>query len=294
MIDVVTDDGLMFDMIASLLRQCGVQVRRAKAPDKGSPCVLDIDEIARIPEMRDSIQPESVLTVSRRHSPDADLVRPFSWSGFILRCREKFPSEFAFCPSDRVSGNRCVLGLEEKMQPCADGTEKGLSEKSLSEKGLSEKGLSEKGLSEKELSEKELSEKELSGKSLSEKELSEKELSEKELSEKNTAGNPAVRHNNGARSSADFVFENDRAYYMGNDLMLTDTELRLLLLLCTRRPEAVSAEEINSVIWKGGQPGNSAAVYISYLRSKIDYRFSRRIIITERGKGYRIEEPATS
>ena len=92
MIDVVTDDGLMFDMIASLLRQCGVQVRRAKAPDKGSPCVLDIDEIARIPEMRDSIQPASVLTVSRRHSPYADLVRPFSWSGFILRCREKFPS----------------------------------------------------------------------------------------------------------------------------------------------------------------------------------------------------------
>lgn len=249
MIDVVTDDGLMFDMIASLLRQCGVQVRRAKAPDKGSPCVLDIDEIARIPEMRDSIQPASVLTVSRRHSPYADLVRPFSWSGFILRCREKFPSEFAFCPSDRVSGNRCVLGLEEKMQPCADGTEK---------------------------------------------ELSEKELSEKELSEKNTAGNPAVRHNNGTRSSADFVFENDRVYYMGNDLMLTDTERSLLLLLCTRRPETVSVEEINSVIWKGGQPGNSAAVYISYLRSKIDYRFSRRIIITERGKGYRIEEPTAS
>ena len=147
-----------------------------------------------------------------------------------------------------------MLGLEEKMQPCADGTEKGLSERSLSGKSLLEKG----------------------------------------LSEKNTAGNPAVRHNNGARSSADFVFENDRAYYMGNDLMLTDTELRLLLLLCTRRPEAVSAEEINSVIWKGGQPGNSAAVYISYLRSKIDYRFSRRIIITERGKGYRIEEPTTS
>ena len=284
MIDVVTDDGLMFDMIASLLRQCGVQVRRAKAPDKGSPCVLDIDEIARIPEMRDSIQPASVLTVSRRHSPYADLVRPFSWSGFILRCREKFPSEFAFCPSDRVSGNRCVLGLEEKMQPWADGTEKGLSEKSLSEKGLSEKGLLEKGLSEKSLSEK----------SLSEKELSEKELSEKELSEKNTAGNPAVRHNNGTRSSADFVFENDRVYYMGNDLMLTDTERSLLLLLCTRRPETVSVEEINSVIWKGGQPGNSAAVYISYLRSKIDYRFSRRIIITERGKGYRIEEPTTS
>ena len=279
MIDVVTDDGLMFDMIASLLRQCGVQVRRAKAPDKGSPCVLDIDEIARIPEMRDSIQPASVLTVSRRHSPYADLVRPFSWSGFILRCREKFPSEFAFCPSDRVSGNRCVLGLEEKMQPCADGTEKGLSEKSLSEKGLSEKSLSEKSLSEK---------------GLSEKELSEKELSEKELSEKNTAGNPAVRHNNGTRSSADFVFENDRVYYMGNDLMLTDTERSLLLLLCTRRPETVSVEEINSVIWKGGQPGNSAAVYISYLRSKIDYRFSRRIIITERGKGYRIEEPTTS
>ena len=274
MIDVVTDDGLMFDMIASLLRQCGVQVRRAKAPDKGSPCVLDIDEIARIPEMRDSIQPASVLTVSRRHSPYADLVRPFSWSGFILRCREKFPSEFAFCPSDRVSGNRCVLGLEEKMQPCADGTEKGLSEKSLSEKSLSEKSLSEKELSEKE--------------------LSEKELSEKELSEKNTAGNPAVRHNNGTRSSADFVFENDRVYYMGNDLMLTDTERSLLLLLCTRRPETVSVEEINSVIWKGGQPGNSAAVYISYLRSKIDYRFSRRIIITERGKGYRIEEPTTS
>ena len=274
MIDVVTDDGLMFDMIASLLRQCGVQVRRAKAPDKGSPCVLDIDEIARIPEVRDSIQPASVLTVSRRHSPYADLVRPFSWSGFILRCREKFPSEFAFWPSDRVSGNRCVLGLEEKMQPCADGTEKGLSEKSLSEKSLSEKSLSEKGLSEKE--------------------LSEKELSEKELSEKNTAGNPAVRHNNGTRSSADFVFENDRVYYMGNDLMLTDTERSLLLLLCTRRPETVSVEEINSVIWKGGQPGNSAAVYISYLRSKIDYRFSRRIIITERGKGYRIEEPTTS
>ena len=249
MIDVVTDDGLMFDMIASLLRQCGVQVRRAKAPDKGSPCVLDIDEIARIPEMRDSIQPASVLTVSRRHSPYADLVRPFSWSGFILRCREKFPSEFAFCPSDRVSGNRCVLGLEEKMQPCAKKKKKGLSEKSLSEK---------------------------------------------ELSEKNTAGNPAVRHNNGTRSSADFVFENDRVYYMGNDLMLTDTERSLLLLLCTRRPETVSVEEINSVIWKGGQPGNSAAVYISYLRSKIDYRFSRRIIITERGKGYRIEEPTTS
>lgn len=279
MIDVVTDDGLMFDMIASLLRQCGVQVRRAKAPDKGSPCVLDIDEIARIPEMRDSIQPASVLTVSRRHSPYADLVRPFSWSGFILRCREKFPSEFAFCPSDRVSGNRCVLALEEKMQPCADGTEKGLSEKSLSEKSLSEKGLSEKELSEKELSEKG---------------LLEKGLSEKGLSEKNTAGNPAVRHNNGTRSSADFVFENDRVYYMGNDLMLTDTERSLLLLLCTRRPETVSVEEINSVIWKGGQPGNSAAVYISYLRSKIDYRFSRRIIITERGKGYRIEEPTTS
>ena len=67
---------------------------------------------------------------------------------------------------------------------------------------------------------------------------------------------------------------------------LTEAEWEIFSLLHDRRGEAVSREELSSLL-EGG--GNSVEVYICRLRAKIEKPLGRRMITTVRGQGYRME-----
>lgn len=71
----------------------------------------------------------------------------------------------------------------------------------------------------------------------------------------------------------------------GNDgISLTDSEYRVLSLLCDRRGETVTRPEISELL--GASDGNICDVYICMLRRKIDNRLGVKLIYTVRGKGY--------
>lgn len=72
----------------------------------------------------------------------------------------------------------------------------------------------------------------------------------------------------------------------GESVMLTPTEHRLFAGLLEKRGQLVPSTALEALI--GEEKGNSLAVYMNYLRKKLDYRFGRRLIATERGKGYRL------
>ena len=69
-------------------------------------------------------------------------------------------------------------------------------------------------------------------------------------------------------------------------IMLTDGEYKVLSLLCEKRGEAVSREEISLLL--GTSDSNNCDVYICMLRRKIDNRLGLKLINTVRGKGYMI------
>lgn len=68
-------------------------------------------------------------------------------------------------------------------------------------------------------------------------------------------------------------------------IRLTKTELALLELLCHAGTEAVSREKIMETL--GAQDGNISDVYICHLRKKLETPLGKRLIFTERQKGYR-------
>ena len=84
--------------------------------------------------------------------------------------------------------------------------------------------------------------------------------------------------------------ENDAFFYSGEPITLTETEHDLLSLLYEKRGETVTREEILRRVW--GRDGESDSktnltdVYIRYLREKLDDRFSVKLILAVRGKGY--------
>lgn len=83
------------------------------------------------------------------------------------------------------------------------------------------------------------------------------------------------------------VDEVERCAVFGNErIMLTDCEYKVLSLLCEKRGEAVSREDISDLL--GTRDSNNCDVYICMLRRKIDNRLGLKLISTVRGKGYMI------
>ena len=72
---------------------------------------------------------------------------------------------------------------------------------------------------------------------------------------------------------------------LGNDgIPLTDSEYRVLSLLCEKRGETVKRSEISALL--GSSDGNISDVYICMLRRKIDNTLGIKLIYTVRGEGY--------
>lgn len=79
-----------------------------------------------------------------------------------------------------------------------------------------------------------------------------------------------------------------------DEIELTAREYDLLLYLVANKNHAVSREKILNDVWGFDYLGetNVVDVYISYLRSKIDQPYSKKLIKTVRSVGYIIKEEA--
>ena len=82
------------------------------------------------------------------------------------------------------------------------------------------------------------------------------------------------------------------AYYADKKAELTEKETLLLALLLKNEGKTVSDEEIVEKVWKNEtvQSSNIAAVYVNYLRNKLDMAFGLRNIYRVRGQGYTLKE----
>lgn len=78
------------------------------------------------------------------------------------------------------------------------------------------------------------------------------------------------------------------ARYGKLSVSLTETEMKLLLLLYENKGAAVTNEEIVKRVFDGKTVENSnvAAVYVNYLRKKLDERIGKKLIYAVRGVGY--------
>lgn len=77
----------------------------------------------------------------------------------------------------------------------------------------------------------------------------------------------------------------------GCQISLTEKEMLLFCLLFENKNNAVSDEKILEYVWKNetAQGSNIVAVYIKYLRKKIDERVGQRLIFRVRGEGYMLK-----
>jgi len=78
----------------------------------------------------------------------------------------------------------------------------------------------------------------------------------------------------------------------GQQVSLTSREFGLLWFLMRRKGQVVSRDEILENVWDAFYAGdrNVVAVYVNYLRAKIDKPFGREALETVRGAGYRLDE----
>ena len=85
-----------------------------------------------------------------------------------------------------------------------------------------------------------------------------------------------------------------RAYINNVDMLLTQKEFAILLLLARNEGEFISAEFIYEDVWQQPLGDNISVLHnnISRLRKKLDKENIDYIIISERGKGYRLEKLA--
>lgn len=72
---------------------------------------------------------------------------------------------------------------------------------------------------------------------------------------------------------------------------LTDKEMQLFILLMQSKGDAVSDTEIEEKVFGAAvaQNSNIAAVYVNYLRKKLDMRLGKQLIFRIRGKGYALK-----
>ena len=78
----------------------------------------------------------------------------------------------------------------------------------------------------------------------------------------------------------------------GSSLELTKTEYDLLVCLIINKGIVMTRNQLIEQVWgyDFGGDTNILDVYIRYLRNKIDYPFSRKLIRTIRGVGYSLKE----
>lgn len=74
------------------------------------------------------------------------------------------------------------------------------------------------------------------------------------------------------------------AIYGEKRFPLSQYEYKVLSMLCERRGEIVTREDISREL--GGEASNMCDVYICHLRKKIDSELGLKLILTVRGKGY--------
>lgn len=93
--------------------------------------------------------------------------------------------------------------------------------------------------------------------------------------------------------SDELIADKDKrvAVYKGQSVDLTDREFELLALLLENKGRAVSDSQIVERVWKNETDAGSniAAVYINYLRKKLDDRFGQRLIVRVRSEGYMLK-----
>ena len=68
--------------------------------------------------------------------------------------------------------------------------------------------------------------------------------------------------------------------------------MKLLSLLYENKGKAVTSEEIIQRVFDGKtvENSNAAAVYVNYLRKKLDKRIGKMLIYSVRGVGYMLKE----
>ncbi len=71
----------------------------------------------------------------------------------------------------------------------------------------------------------------------------------------------------------------------GMQIRFSQTELAILITLCTQSGKIVSRTEIDEIL--GNPTTNMTDVYICNIRKKLEGTSGRRLIFTERSKGYR-------
>ena len=81
--------------------------------------------------------------------------------------------------------------------------------------------------------------------------------------------------------------ESMTAIYGEKKFPLSEYEYKVLGLLCDRRGEVVTRDEISKML--GGEMSNMCDVYICHLRKKIDSSLGLKLILTVRGKGYMVK-----
>ena len=81
--------------------------------------------------------------------------------------------------------------------------------------------------------------------------------------------------------------ESMTAIYGEKKFALSEYEYKVLSLLCDRRGEVVTRDEISRML--GGEMSNMCDVYICHLRKKIDSTLGLKLILTVRGKGYTVK-----
>jgi len=84
-----------------------------------------------------------------------------------------------------------------------------------------------------------------------------------------------------------------RAWWATTEIALSKTEFDLLELLVRNRGHALTHALIYDRIWQYdfGPDSNNLAVYVSYLRRKLQAAGAPEMIRTVRGVGYRLDEP---
>ena len=116
------------------------------------------------------------------------------------------------------------------------------------------------------------------------------------LSKESEDNEKALSSEGEAVSEKGLTYDKDKKqfFYYGEHIALTETEAALLTLLYERRGETVSRETILQKVWgredEGDAKTNLTDVYIRYLREKLDDRFSIKLIISVRGKGYMLKQ----
>ncbi len=98
---------------------------------------------------------------------------------------------------------------------------------------------------------------------------------------KNSADKPAIK-----------IEKNlSRVVAFGYKILLTEKEMLLFNLLFDNKNNSVSDKKILEYVWKNEivQGSNIVAVYIKYLRQKIDERVGQRLIFRVRGEGYMLK-----